>query len=81
MMHDTFHIHIDDEGHLRIDGYDGFVEPICATCGKAIPWVLDMMSFTYDKGGFIASHAACVWTKRAFTKQRKRASKHIGEDA
>lgn len=69
---DTFRIHMTPIGTLRIDGRVGFQEPICTRCGKPIPWVLDMMSFTPEGGGYVAQHASCAWKPEAFTSQRKR---------
>ena len=61
---------IDDTGHLRLDVTSEWREPICSACGESIQWVLDMMSFAYDHGGYTAQHARCAWTRGAFDRQR-----------
>ena len=73
MNWDDFRIEFDAEGHLRTSGWHGWREPICRACGKPIPWVLDMMSFTAATGGHEAQHAACAWKPEAFDIQRRRA--------
>lgn len=65
--------------HLVVDRHNGdsetFFEATCCVCDKPIPWVLDMMSFQSVNGVLMAGHASCLWTKEAFTNQRKRAQK------
>ncbi len=68
---DDFRVFIDDAGHLRNEGRNGFIEPICPVCDKPIAWVLDMMSFKHDGGSYVACHAHCVWTGSAFSREAR----------
>ncbi len=74
MNWDDFRIEFDDAGRLVVTGWNGHREPICDACGKPIPWVLDMMTFsTKHDGGHYAQHAACAWLPEAFDEQKRRA--------
>jgi hypothetical protein len=74
MNWDDFCIEFDADGHLLTTGWHGWREPICKACGKPIPWVLDMMTFsTTENGRHYAQHAACAWTPEAFDAQKRRA--------
>ena len=71
---DTFRIEFDNDCTLRLEGRDGWREPICPECSEGIRYVLDMASWKADdRGGFALCHARCVWTRNGFITEAERA--------
>lgn len=67
-MSEPFRLEFDANGHLFIEGRDGWQEAVCVICDEPIRWCLDMFSFTTGFPHGLA-HARCVWTGEAFLRE------------
>jgi hypothetical protein len=72
-------VYFDENRHLVVDhGLDraNWGEAVCCECGEPIQWVLNMMSFKYEHGRYLAGHARCLWMPEAFDSPLHRPARH-----